>query len=132
MDRQVWEDIDRSIRAYDKLVAICSEASLTSPGVQDEIERVMDKQAGLVRENAERVTVASEDGVEPKLKDEGVLFPVRINYYALDGWNHHRKSDVTRRTISDFIVWDKDSQTYTSEFDQLLKALDPKSWSALD
>ena len=41
MGRKLWEDIDRSIRVYDKLVVICSERSLNSPAVIEEIERTL-------------------------------------------------------------------------------------------
>ena len=36
------------------------------------------------------------------LKDQDVLFPIRIDDYVLDGWKHHRKKNVTDRTIGDF------------------------------
>ena len=41
------------------------------------------------------------------LKDQDVLFPIRIDDYVLDGWKHHRKKNVTDSTIGDFTGWDK-------------------------
>ena len=66
------------------------------------------------------------------LKDQDVLFPIRIDDYVLDGWKHHRKKNVTDRTIGDFTGWDKDVGKYNASLARLLHALDPKSWPALD
>ena len=131
MGRRVWEDIDRSIRVYDKLVVICSQSSLTSPAVLDEIERSLSKEDAIARKNAERMK-AAEPGVEPRLNDPDVLFPIRIDDYVFEGWKHHRRGDVISRTIGDFIDWDKDVDKYSASLARLLHALDPKSWPAMD
>jgi hypothetical protein len=128
MGRRVWEDIDRAIRAYDKLVVICSRASVNSPAVLDEIERALNKEHALARENTRRREEAAAEGKQPQLRDRDVLFPVRVDDYLFDGWEHHRKTEVLGRTVGDFLGWDKDIEKYNTSLSLLRHALDPKSW----
>ena len=65
-------EIDTAIRHYDKLVVICSENSLQSPPVIREIERALQKED---REH------------------KNVLFPIRIDNYLFEAWDHPRKAD---------------------------------------
>ncbi|PKB63967.1 MAG: hypothetical protein BZY80_04780 [SAR202 cluster bacterium Io17-Chloro-G2] len=131
MGRRVWEDIDRSIKVYDKLVVICSHESLNSPAVVREIERALDKEDAIAKDNARRKSEAAARGEEPRLKDPDVLFPIRIDDFVLNGWEHHRKHNITSRNIGDFSGWDTDVQKYQDSLNRLLHALDPKSWPAV-
>jgi len=81
----VWGEIDTAIRHYDKLVVICSRHSLQSPPVIREIERALQKED---REH------------------RNVLFPVRIDDYLFDEWDHSRKADVVSKVIGDFRGWE--------------------------
>ena len=80
----VWGEIDTAIRHYDKLVVICSKHSLQSPPVIREIERALQKED---REH------------------RNVLFPIRIDDYLFDEWDHPRKADVVSKVIGDFRGW---------------------------
>jgi hypothetical protein len=97
----VWGEIDRGIKLYDKLVVVCSEHSLQSPAVLREIER------GLQREDREK---------------KNVLFPIRIDDYIFDKWEHERKADVVKKVVGDFRQW-KDHDAYQESFARLLKDL---------
>ena len=130
--RRVWEEIDRSIRVYDKLVVVCSEQSLNSPAVVEEIEKALNKESDIVRQNVQRSKEASEQGVSPRLKDPDVLCPIRIDDYVMDGWQHYLKDTLKRRTIGNFVGWDNDNTKYLAGLNRFLHALDPKSWPALD
>ena len=77
----MWGEIDTAIRHYDKLVVICSQHSLQSPPVIREIERALQKED---REH------------------RNVLFPIRIDDYLFDEWDHPRKADVVSKVIGDF------------------------------
>jgi len=77
----VWGEIDTAIRHYDKLVVICSQHTLQSPPVIREIARALQK------EDRER---------------RNVLFPIRIDDYLFDEWEHPRKADVVSKVIGDF------------------------------
>ncbi len=103
----VWGEIDRSIRIYDKLVVVCSEYSLQSPAVLREIERALQR----------------EDR-----KKKNVLFPITIDDYIFDKWEHERKADVLSKVVGDFRKW-KDHDAYQKSLVKLLKdiqATDPK------
>jgi len=126
--RGIWANIDRAIETYDKVILICSQDSLNRPGVVNEIERALQKEEKLSKENARRIKEADAKGEEPKLPDEDVLCPVRLDNYVLDEWKHPRKADVTKKTIGDFREWKTNKKKYDLEFRKLLHALDPKSW----
>jgi uncharacterized protein YjbI with pentapeptide repeats len=98
----VWGEIDRSIKVYDKLIVVCSENSLQSGPVNREIERA------LSREDKE---------------GKNILFPIRIDDYIFEKWEHERKADVVRKVVGDFSGWDKDAAKYDKAFDKLLKGL---------
>ena len=97
----VWGEIDTAIRHYDKLVVICSKDSLQSPAVIREIERALQKED---REH------------------KNVLFPVRIDDYLFDEWDHPRKADVVRVVAGDFRGWE-DHAKYSKAFPRFLDAL---------
>jgi len=97
----VWGEIDTAIRHYDKLVVICSEHSLQSQPVIREIERALQK------EERER---------------KNVLFPIRIDDYLLDVWEHPRKADVVSKVVGDFRGW-RDLVAYSQVFPRFLDAL---------
>jgi hypothetical protein len=102
----VWAEIDRGVKMYDKLVVVCSKKSLQSGPVQREIERALN------REDREK-------------KD--ILFPIRIDNYIFEGWNHDRKDDLLRKVIGDFTGWHRSTTKYNSAFGKLLKALQAKN-----
>jgi len=125
--RGIWANIDRAIAAYDKVIVICSKDSLNRVGVLNEIERALQKEESLHKENA-RLIKETEKGKKPKLLDEDVLCPVRLDDYVITEWKHPRKADVTKKHIGDFCDWKTNKKKYDLEFSKLLHALDPKSW----
>jgi hypothetical protein len=97
----VWGEIDKSIRLNDKLILVCSRDSLNSPAVIREIARC------LGREDSER---------------RNILFPIRIDNYVLDGWQHERRQDVVDKVIGDFRDW-QTPESYQAAFQLLLAHL---------
>ena len=97
----VWGEIDTAIRHYDKLVVICSRHSLESPPVIREIERALQKED---REH------------------RNVLFPIRIDDYLFDEWEHPRKADVVSKVAGDFRGWNN-LAAYSKAFPRFLDAL---------
>jgi hypothetical protein len=53
---------------------------------------------------------------------KNVLFPVRIDNYLFDEWDHPRKADVVSKVIGDFRGWQK-LATYQKAFPRFLDAL---------
>jgi hypothetical protein len=97
----VWGKVDTAIRHYDKLVVICSEHSLQSVPVIREIERALQKED---REH------------------RNVLFPIRIDDYLFNEWDHPRKADVVSKVIGHFRGWN-DLATYAKALPRFLDAL---------
>jgi hypothetical protein len=97
----LWGEIDTAIRYYDKLVVIYSKHSLQSPPVIREIERALQKED---REH------------------KNVLFPITIDDYLLDKWDHPRKADVVSKVVGDFRGWDN-LASYSKAFARFLDAL---------
>src|SRR5208282_2017482 len=97
----VWGEIDTAIRHYDKLVVICSKHSLQSPPVIREIERALQKED---REH------------------KHVLFPIRIDDYLFEKWDHPRKADVVSKVAGDFRGWENHA-AYAKAFPRFLDAL---------
>ncbi|MDQ3652688.1 MAG: toll/interleukin-1 receptor domain-containing protein [Acidobacteriota bacterium] len=104
----LMRSIDAAVHDYDKVVVICSEQSLQSPAVIREIERALQREDALARQG--------EEGE--------VLFPIRLDDYVFTGWSHHRKADVTTKTIGDFRGW-KNHDEYQKAFTRLLRDLQP-------
>lgn len=98
----VWGEIDRGINIYDKLVVVCSRNSLTSGPVLREIERA------LMREDKE---------------GKNILFPIRIDDYVFEEWEHPRKADLLAKVVGDFTGWAGDAAKYKQSFKRLLDYL---------
>jgi len=95
-------------------VLIASEHSLKSPAVNREIERALQQEDQRLKRKQ-----AGED------VDPDVLFPVRIDDYVLDGWEHERKADVTRKVIGDARGWETDHAKYQKVVQKLIGDLKP-------
>lgn len=98
--------IDQAVRDYDKLIVICSKDSLQSPVVLREIERALQKEDMLLKQD----------------KVNEVLFPIRLDDFVFDKWQHYRKADVIQKNIGDFRNW-KNSKSYESALERLVRDL---------
>jgi hypothetical protein len=97
----VWEEIDKSIKLNDKVLLICSRDSLNSPPVMREVERC------LAREDRE---------------GRNILFPISIDDYLFNEWEHARKPDIVQKVVGDFRGWQNVEQ-YGTALRTLLAAL---------
>ena len=87
--KSLMHSIDEAVRLYDKLIVVCSESSLNSPAVIREIERALQR----------------EDDLSKQGKSGEVLFPIRLDDYILDGWDHYLKADLVTKNVGDFRTW---------------------------
>lgn len=104
--RTLMRSIDEALHHYDRLVVICSEQSLNSPGVLREIERALQKEDELIRSK----------------KMGEVLFPIRLDDYIFDRWQHHRRADVVAKHVGDFRLW-REKEYYDKAIKRLLHDL---------
>jgi len=104
--KTLMRSIDEAVRIYDKLIVVCSEQSLNSPAVVREIERALQKEDSLMRQG----------------KDDEVLFPIRLDDYIFNRWEHYRKADVTAKNVGDFRQW-KVPDEYEKSLARLIRDL---------
>jgi len=104
--RTLMGEIDSAVRYYDKVIVICSKASLNSPAVLREIERALQK----------------EDDLKRQGRDAEVLFPIRLDDCIFTGWEDHRKADVVAKHVGDFRNW-QDPASYKKALDRLIRDL---------
>ena len=104
--KTLMRSIDEAVRIYDKLIVVCSQNSLNKAPVLREIERALQK----------------EDELFNKGKEAEVLFPIRLDDYIFDKWEHERKADVIKKHVGDFRQWN-DPQSYKKALDRLIRDL---------
>ena len=97
-----WAEVDRGIKIYDKLVVVCSEHSLRSPSVVQEIELALEREA--------------DDGQQ-------VLYPINIDDFLCDAWRHPAAEALRERLIGDFRGWSHDAERYSAQLEQLIEVL---------
>ncbi|HLM74025.1 MAG TPA: toll/interleukin-1 receptor domain-containing protein, partial [Polyangiaceae bacterium] len=96
----------RGVNEHDRVVLICSKASLDRKGVMNEIEETLAREA--------------RDG------GETYLIPIRLDDYVFSGWKPKREDiaqAIRDRVVADFEGADKDDAKFTRELGRLLKAL---------
>lgn len=92
----------RKVDDYDRVILICSSESLNRNGVQNEIEKTLEREA-------------KEGG-------ESLLIPIAIDDYIFNEWSPKRtvlKQEILNRVVADF----RDTQNYQSQFIRLLQCL---------
>lgn len=104
--KTLMKSIDEAVRLYQKVVVVCSEKSLNSPIVLREINRALLKEDVLARQGL----------------DNEVLFPIRVDNYVLEGWEHHRKADVIEKNLGDFCQW-RVAEEYEKSLNRLIRDL---------
>lgn len=110
--RKLHEQIDEAIRLHDKLLLILSPDSMNSEWVKTEIAKARKRE---VRDLAR------------------VLFPVRLcSFTALRDWEcfdadagKDSAREIREYYIPDFSDWKTDADSYTREFEKLLRDLQP-------
>jgi len=107
--RTLRSEIDKGVRICDKMIVICSKKSLNAPPVLEEIERALDK----------------EDELKRQGREADVLFPIQIDNYLLEEWDHYLKPRMKRKNVGDFRNWN-DSVSYKEAFDRLIQDLRPE------
>ena len=96
---------DRAIREAEKLLLCCSETSLTSWWVNDELGKAIEKERALWSEG---------HGL--------VLIPLKLDDYLMQ-WESGKASQVRERYPADFVGWQDDPQKFNVQLRRVLRAL---------
>lgn len=105
----VFAEVDRGIRLWDKVLLCCSKASLTSWWVDNKINAAFAKEQGLMKERGEKVLA---------------LIPLDLDGYLLGGkWKSGKAVPVRSRLAANFRGWRRSDKKFNAQFEQVVKAL---------
>lgn len=105
----IYEQVDRGIRLWDKVLLCYSKNSLTSWWVDSEIEKAFHKEQSLMKERGTKLRV---------------LIPLNLDGYMFtDQWEDGKKTAVQSRLAADFTGWETDECVFESQIVLLIKAL---------
>lgn len=98
----ILDELTRAIVAYDKILLCCSESSLTSSWVHEEIGLALDKEQKLRRD---------------------VLLPLDIDGYLRSTWKSPYSHLLNRRFVADFSTWRESGAKLEDSFEQVFSVL---------
>lgn len=103
LGRRIGDEVHSRIQEHDRVILVCSRASLDRPGVRNEIQETFDREA----------------------RDGGAtyLIPIRLDDYVLDGWDDPLAPRVRDRVVGDFSGAAADDKAFDRAMTRLLAEL---------
>lgn len=99
---RILDVVDDAIRLHDKILLCCSEQSLNSWWVKDEIDKALERE---------------------RREGRDIIIPLNLDSYVLEGWVSGTATAVRSRLAADFTGWRTDNAKFEEQFERVVKAL---------
>jgi TIR domain-containing protein/pentapeptide repeat protein len=103
----IYDEIDRGIRLWDKVLLCCSQASLTSWWVDSEINKAFEKERRLMKDRGAKVLA---------------LIPLNLDGFLFK-WTSGKAEEVKSRLAADFTGWKRSHARFERAFESVIRAL---------
>lgn len=107
----IYQEIDRGIRYWDKVLLCCSKSALTEKWWVDmEINKAFQKERELMKQRGEKVLA---------------LIPLDLDGYLFAGYDGAKKDALTERVAARFKGWKRNNALFEREIERVILALRP-------
>jgi TIR domain len=103
----IYDQVQKGVQLWDKVLLCASKASLTSWWVDSEIDRIFQKERNLFKDRGGKVLA---------------LIPLMLDDFMLSQWEGGKAQEVKSRLAEDFRGWE-DQAKFEAAFNRLVLAL---------
>ena len=108
---EIYTEVDRGIRLWDKMLICCSKSSLRSWWVDNELTTVFEKEQTLQKERGRQMLV---------------LIPLDLDGYLLSAdCTYPKAPQIRKRSCVKFAGWEQDNEVFEEQLEPLLKHCEP-------